>query len=207
MVFGADLSQKAEGIGFVAEQAPCIAPGTHPGHGSHVISFQTKQQGLDTAENICGTLCANDYKEPQAVALQPIAVDCYNQTLNHTAQAISSAATDINHTGGVLVNISNGEPRLQSISGTPDVWSAKGRGSSQQQAVLQSMVVRRLTPVECERLQGFPDNFTRIPWRNKPSTECPDGPRYKSLGNSMAVPVMRWIGERIHAYNNAPGVL
>jgi DNA (cytosine-5)-methyltransferase 1 len=58
------------------------------------------------------------------------------------------------------------------------------------------MQVRRLTPVECERLQGFPDGYTNIPWRNKP--ESPDGPRYKALGNSMAVPVMRWIGERIN---------
>lgn len=60
----------------------------------------------------------------------------------------------------------------------------------------QSMAVRRLTPVECERLQGFPDNYTNIPWRKK--DESPDGPRYKALGNSMAVPVMRWIGERIN---------
>jgi DNA (cytosine-5)-methyltransferase 1 len=58
-----------------------------------------------------------------------------------------------------------------------------------------SMAVRRLTPVECERLQGFPDNYTNIPWRNNP--ESPDGPRYKALGNSMAVPVMRWLGDRI----------
>ncbi len=57
-------------------------------------------------------------------------------------------------------------------------------------------VVRRLTPTECERLQGFPDGWTAIPWRGKPAEECPDGPRYKALGNSMAVPVMRWIGER-----------
>ena len=60
-----------------------------------------------------------------------------------------------------------------------------------------AMVVRRLTPRECERLQGFPDDWTRIPWRGKPAEECPDGPRYKAIGNSMAVPVMRWIGERI----------
>jgi DNA (cytosine-5)-methyltransferase 1 len=59
-----------------------------------------------------------------------------------------------------------------------------------------AMQVRRLTPVECERLQGFPDNYTNIPWRK--SAESPDGPRYKALGNSMAVPVMRWIGERIN---------
>jgi DNA (cytosine-5)-methyltransferase 1 len=58
-----------------------------------------------------------------------------------------------------------------------------------------SMAVRRLTPVECERLQGFPDNYTNIPWRKQP--ESPDGPRYKALGNSMAVPVMGWIGKRI----------
>lgn len=57
--------------------------------------------------------------------------------------------------------------------------------------------VRRLTPVECERLQGFPDNFTQIPYRNKPADKCPDGPRYKALGNSMATPVMRWLGEQI----------
>ena len=55
--------------------------------------------------------------------------------------------------------------------------------------------VRRLTPVECERLQGFPDNHTAIPWRNKPDT--PDGPRYKAIGNSKAVPVVQWLGVRI----------
>ena len=60
-----------------------------------------------------------------------------------------------------------------------------------------SMQVRRLTPTECERLQGFKDGHTKIPYRNKSADECPDGPRYKALGNSMAVPVMKWIGERI----------
>jgi DNA (cytosine-5)-methyltransferase 1 len=62
-------------------------------------------------------------------------------------------------------------------------------------AVMQHMAVRRLTPVECERLQGFPDGYTNIPWRKQPT--APDGPRYKALGNSMAVPCMRWIGTRI----------
>lgn len=61
----------------------------------------------------------------------------------------------------------------------------------------KKMVVRRLTPKECERLQGFPDDWTKIPYRGKPADECPDGPRYKAIGNSFAVPVMRWIGERI----------
>jgi DNA (cytosine-5)-methyltransferase 1 len=63
-------------------------------------------------------------------------------------------------------------------------------------ALLTAMAVRRLTPVECERLQGFPDGYTNIPWRKK--DESPDGPRYKALGNSWAVPVVRWIGRRIH---------
>ena len=68
-------------------------------------------------------------------------------------------------------------------------------------AVSDGVHVRRLTPTECERLQGFPDNHTQIPWRGKPAAECPDSPRYKAVGNSMAVPVMRWIGERIHQVN------
>ena len=69
-------------------------------------------------------------------------------------------------------------------------------GGNTTPALLHAMQVRRLTPIECERLQGFPDNYTNIPWRNKP--ESPDGPRYKALGNSWAVPVVRWIGQRIH---------
>ena len=70
-------------------------------------------------------------------------------------------------------------------------------GAKQQSYIRQGMAVRRLTPVECERLQGFPDDFTRIPYRNKTIERCPDSPRYKALGNSMAVPVMAWIGKRI----------
>lgn len=58
----------------------------------------------------------------------------------------------------------------------------------------QTIQVRRLTPRECERLQGFPDDYTQIPYRGKPAA---DGPRYQALGNSMAVPVVRWIGERL----------
>lgn len=61
----------------------------------------------------------------------------------------------------------------------------------------QSSMVRRLTPIECERLQGFPDDFTKIPYRNKSADDCPNGVRYKALGNSMAVNVMAWIGQKI----------
>jgi DNA (cytosine-5)-methyltransferase 1 len=65
------------------------------------------------------------------------------------------------------------------------------------QAVQAGSAVRRLTPRECERLQGMPDDYTLIPWRGKPASECPDGPRYKAIGNSKAVTVVRWIGQRI----------
>ncbi len=100
---------------------------------------------------------------------RPIAVDCFNQTINEkTSQTIGSSASDVNHYG----------------------------------AVLQTMAIRRLTPKECERLQGFPDDWTKIPYRNKPADQCPDGPRYKACGNSMAVPVMRWIGTRIQMIEN-----
>jgi len=60
-------------------------------------------------------------------------------------------------------------------------------------------IVRRLTPMECERLQGFPDGYTLIPWKKGMAT---DGHRYKALGNSMAVPVIRWIGERIQLWED-----
>lgn len=66
---------------------------------------------------------------------------------------------------------------------------------------VQPMTVRRLTPLECERLQGFDDNHTLIPWKKKPADQCPDGPRYKALGNSMAVNCMEWIGQRIDFYD------
>jgi DNA (cytosine-5)-methyltransferase 1 len=67
-------------------------------------------------------------------------------------------------------------------------------GSRRHNGVHVGSAVRRLTPRECERLQGFPDDYTLIMVRGKPAA---DGPRYKALGNSMAVNVMRWIGERI----------
>jgi DNA (cytosine-5)-methyltransferase 1 len=94
-----------------------------------------------------------------------------------------------------------GEVRTSDVFNTINTNSnASGRNTPMLAAAMQ---VRRLTPVECERLQGFPDNYTAIPWRKKPASECPDGPRYKALGNSWAVPVVRWIGARIQEHINA----
>jgi DNA (cytosine-5)-methyltransferase 1 len=82
----------------------------------------------------------------------------------------------------------------------PTLAASHGRGQSDQDPhVLTAMQVRRLTPTECERLQGFPDGYTAIPWRKKPASECPDGPRYKALGNSWATPNVQWIGRRINS--------
>jgi DNA (cytosine-5)-methyltransferase 1 len=87
-----------------------------------------------------------------------------------------------------MYNMSINEQTSQTLSSSASDINHTG-------GTIQNAKVRRLTPVECERLQGFPDNFTNIPYRKK--EESPDGPRYKALGNSMAVPVMAWIGKRI----------
>jgi len=95
----------------------------------------------------------------------------------------------------------NHSPPL-SCTRTPAVaFSCKDYGADAggQVATASAYLVRRLTPEEAEALQGFPRNWTRIPYRNKPAENCPDGPRYKALGNAMAVPVIRFIGQRISA--------
>ena len=88
-------------------------------------------------------------------------------------------------------------------------WRLAGQQTRESDASLQGMpqqnssrpfCVRRLTPVEAERLQGFPDGYTKISYRGKSADECPDSPRYKAIGNSWAVPVVRWIGERIEKH-------
>ncbi|WLH92805.1 DNA cytosine methyltransferase [Pseudomonas sp. FP453] len=77
--------------------------------------------------------------------------------------------------------------------------TAQGGGSldDREAYVLEPEGVRRTSVIEWERCQGFPDNYTQIPWRGKPASECPDGPRYKAIGNSKAVTVVRWIGRRL----------
>ena len=105
-------------------------------------------------------------------------------------------AVAFNTTGGFQVTENNVTPTLD---------TSAGKGGHQQYGVRQGMMVRRLMPEECELLQGFPMGYTRIPWRNKDPKDCPDGPRYKALGNSMAVPCMRFIGERIQMIKDQHG--
>ena len=96
----------------------------------------------------------------------------------------------------------NQRAEIREAGCVPALGQGGGKPGQGYPAVREGLSVRRLTPTECERLQGFPDGFTQIPWRNKEPENCPDGPRYKALGNSMAVPVMKWIGERIQAVEN-----
>jgi DNA (cytosine-5)-methyltransferase 1 len=99
---------------------------------------------------------------------------------------------DANHGHGHLVVHGTQDPDvLRGLAHT------LGRNTGQENALQIGASVRRLTPTECERLQGFRDDYTLIPWRGKPAAECPDGPRYKAIGNSKAVPVVRWIGRRL----------
>ena len=79
----------------------------------------------------------------------------------------------------------------------PTLLARMGTGGNNVPVMPNKHGLRKLTPVECERLQGFPDNWTQIPWRGKDKEQCPDSPRYKAIGNSMTVNVMRFIGERI----------
>lgn len=116
----------------------------------------------------------------------------------------------------------NLSPTLQSVNPTAVAFNLRGReggampemdpdnlasqwaasGGSSRSYVAQDYAVRRLTPTECERLMGLPDDYTRISWRGRPAADCQDGPRYKAIGNSMGVTVMRWIGSRIATHLN-----
>lgn len=106
-----------------------------------------------------------------------VACDMYNHFINgDVSKTLNAAASDADHVPTVI-------EKKQSTVGV--------------MGVSQNMTVRRLLPIECERLMGFPDNWTQIPWRGKPAEDCPDAPRYKACGNSMCVNVMQWIGEQI----------
>ena len=109
--------------------------------------------------------------------------------------------TDVTSTltkAGIGTNVAQPIAFPSTLSGTQHASAeniAPSMGAKNPTAVATPMAVRRLTPIECERLQGFPDGYTNIPWRK--AAESPDGPRYKALGNSWAVPVVAWIGQRI----------
>jgi DNA (cytosine-5)-methyltransferase 1 len=131
-------------------------------------------------------------KGSQMHVAQPIGTDIYNGAITGDVAVPLTNRSDGTGTGPTVM-----QPTI--VHGTQDpcvsdIAFAQGRNNGGENVMVQAMAVRRLTPKECERLQGFPDNYTDIKPKGKAT---PDGPRYKALGNSMAVPVMAWIGKRI----------
>ena len=125
-----------------------------------------------------------------------VAFDTYNQTISDVNQTIKSPQGGVNESIGTVFHTIAPTLTTNDPSRSPQSTEV----TQQVNAVYQSsMAVRRLTPKECERLQGFPDDYTDMKPKGK---DTPDGPRYKALGNSMAVPVMRWIGKRIQMVEN-----
>jgi site-specific DNA-cytosine methylase len=115
----------------------------------------------------------------------------------HDSSPCADRGMDVVAQEAVQVQWASGGGQLEN----PTAQALRSGAEHNYQFLRQAMAVRRLTPRECERLQGFKDDFTLIPWRGKSPQDCPDGPRYKALGNSMAVPCMAWIGKRIAAHH------
>lgn len=148
--------------------------GRNHGQENACIAFSYKDNGADATTDLSPTLRAGNHDTSHANGGQPPAIAIAGNTIGRTPE-----------------NGGNGTGFAEEVGYTLTGTDLHG--------VAVGMRVRRLTPVECERLQGFPDNHTLISWRGKDAADCPDGPRYKAIGNSMAVPVMRWIGECIAA--------
>jgi DNA (cytosine-5)-methyltransferase 1 len=151
--------------------------------GENVLAFSCKDYGAD-AGYIAPTLRAMGHSGSHANAGGQVAV-CVTGDIAHTLKAEGFDGSE-DGTG-------RGQPI---VAATLEATAGRSRGAGTPIGLLAATqsAVRRLNPRECERLQGFPDSYTLVQYRNK---EAADGPRYKALGNSMAVPVMRWIGERI----------
>ena len=176
-----------------------IAPTLQAHDGAKWGSNQWVDEGKAIVERVAETLMATDHKGPG-----------HNRDHNFVAQpmafpwqsALDPIGNPENLSGTLIKNqtMAVAQPIAPALTASNNPSRSPQSSEVTQQVVAvhaAGMQVRRLTPVECERLQGFPDNYTNIPWRKRP--ESPDGPRYKAMGNSMAVPVMAWIGRRIAA--------
>ena len=158
-------------------------------HGVAAVAFSSDQSPKCNIEQ-ANTLTATDYKHNQCVAFGAQMSEPFSDVeRSPTLQAKNPMGVMTSNVAPTLTT--NNPPR-----------SPQATEVTQQVAAVHaaSMAIRRLTPIECERLQGFADNYTQIPWKGKNADVCPDGPRYKALGNSMAVPVMAWIGKRIQEF-------
>lgn len=177
-------------------------------HFGRVVAFASNQHDEVRELEVAGALAAQP-----GIKQQTYICRADGQTNAMTSVNLAPTLTSHAKKDPPLIYPAEDEPvTLQIHGGKP----GGGKGALIQRATLSThniqtpitggrekrgLTVRRLTPRECERLQGFPDDYTDIPYRNK--EHAPDGPRYKALGNSMAVPVMRWIGERIRTVEEA----
>ena len=165
--------------------------------------FESWQQ--DEVSNTINTFDVGDIRSTNVVA-QPVVIDraAFNQGENaqyepkiEEAETMPSLVARGPRAVGQPVAVDTYNQTINEDT-TQTIGSSASDVNHYGTVLNPTMAIRRLTPVECERLQGFPDNWTRIPWKKKPEEECPDGPRYKACGNSMAVPCMKWIGRRIN---------
>jgi site-specific DNA-cytosine methylase len=194
------FSSKDDGGDATEEVSPTLRSmnndKSNPNAGGQVaISFQSNDSQMDGVKDdgACVTLKVGSGEtsgNPPAVAFQQNSRDEVRLVGGDGQNAGALSAEPGMKQQNYVIGI---DPEHNPTEGKMNSLKATGEPSK----VLQTMGVRRLTPEECERLQGFPTGFTRIPWRNKTPEDCPDGPRYKALGNSMAVNVMAWIGQRI----------
>ena len=179
-------------------QDPCtsdkaFALGRNQGQENAVLAFSCKDHGADTGA-LSPTLRAMNHSGSHANAGGQVAV-CITGNITHTLKAEGfDGSEDGTGRGQPIVNCREVAQTLTSNYGKQVDNTDSAMGPN---VVAAASAVRRLTPVECERLQGFPDDYTRIPWRGRVLGLCPDGPRYKAIGNSKAVPVVRWIGRRL----------
>ena len=169
------------------------------------VAFHPTQDPISSTD-VCHSIGAN--ANATAAVAQPIPINTM-VALRHEALG-EGTGFGIGEPGDSDYTLTKGHSHAVAFASQPIGWSGELTASVDLAGTIQrgcdggrhdgvmtpTMQVRRLTPVECERLQGFPDGYTNIPWRGKP--ESPDGPRYKALGNSWAVPVVRWIGRRMN---------
>lgn len=199
--FKYSAAPRANTIGYAEEQANTLtadwhAPAVLPLQGNMVgRADSADRQGMAMSQygtEIAGCLTARGDSSPCADRGQNIV--CTGSTCPINEQ-IATRDKKLGCGTGLRVG-ADGDPAFTLLENHPHMVASE---IGDKPAGVNPMLVRRLTPLECERLQGFPDGHTQIAWKGKPAEECPDGPRYKAIGNSMAVPVMRWIGRRIAA--------
>ena len=197
---------REKGQGVTTNVADCLRSGGSGGvpssRGEHLVAARMVSFGEYLNDGTASTLKMRDYKDATdliATAFHPTQNPISSKNISHalgTGSKRGTATVAVAFELGIAAREGSESRFMHEIA--PPLRRDMG---DNQTAVATQTAVRKLTPIECERLQGFPDGYTAIEWRKKPSSECPDGPRYKALGNSMAVPVMKWIGERINKVN------